>query len=71
MERHFVSRAGAVGYLVAALDKLDRKPDEATTDGEKMNLRKQIDSLKRLVLEVRAGRVDAVGAPGLEIVIKD
>ena len=71
MQRHFMSRAGAVAVLVSRLDRLDQEFEKAEQAAERSANRSQRETLRRLILDVRAERVDAVATAGLEIVIKD
>lgn len=66
-----MSRAGAVAVLVSRLERLDQEYEKAEQDAERSANRSQRETLRRLILDVRAERVDAVATPGLEIVIKD
>lgn len=66
-----MSRAGAVVYLIARCDKLVRQHDGAETDQEKKAMWEQIVSMRRLILDLRAGRVDAFDGYGLTVVVKD
>ena len=71
MERHFTSRGSAVTYLVTHVERLVREYEEVEGDRERGEIQQRIDALKRLILDVRAGRVDAFRSTGLEITVKN
>ncbi|KAE8758447.1 hypothetical protein FSO04_18860 [Paraburkholderia madseniana] len=71
MERHFMSRGGAVAYLVASTKHLGREHKEAGPGGKHREIQRRIDALEQLILDVRAGRVHALKTPTAEIVIMD
>jgi hypothetical protein len=71
MERHFMSRAGAVAVLVAQLEWLGRESEKQEQPSERRANSSQREALRRLILDVRAARVDAIATPKMEIVIKD
>jgi hypothetical protein len=70
MERHFLSRAGAIEYLIHARTGLNRRFDGAS-DEEGKALRERIDAIGQLILDVGAGRVDAFQAGSIEIFTMD
>ncbi|GLU33641.1 hypothetical protein WKR88_02955 [Trinickia caryophylli] len=70
MKRHFMSRGGAVAYLLAHCDYLGRESDSAGTETERKRARQEIDSTRQLVLDVRAGRVNMFSKDDVEIVVK-
>ena len=70
MERHFMSRPGSVAHLVAAYEQAGQRHSHATTDDERRKIREQLDSLKQLLLDVRAARVDSFTTGRIEVVIK-
>jgi hypothetical protein len=70
MERHFLSRAGAIAYLVHARSSLNRK-FEGTSHEEGRSLQQRIDAIGQLILDVSAGRVDAFQAGSIEIFTTD
>lgn len=71
MERHFMSRPGAVAHLVSICGQLDRKKGDAATEGEVKKIQERIESLRQLILDVRAGRVHAFRSQGVEVLIKE
>lgn len=66
-----MSRPGAVAHLVSICGQLDRKKEGAATEGEVKRIRERIDSLKQLILDVRAGRVHAFRSQDVEVLIKE
>jgi len=66
-----MSRAGAVAVLVARLEWLGRAYEKEEQASERRANSSQRETLRRLILDVRAARVDAFAAPGMEIIIKD
>lgn len=69
MKRHFMSRAGAVAYLLAHCDYLGRESDGAA-ENERKRMRQEIDAVRQLVLDVRAGRVNKFSKDDAEIFVK-
>lgn len=66
-----MSRAGAVAVLIANADRLRHDHREAETSSARTALQTQVDHLRQLILDVRAGRVDRVHSDRIEIIVKD
>lgn len=66
-----MSRAGAVAILVANKDRLAGDHGDASSSAARTAIQAQIEEIKHLILDVRAGRVDAVRTDRLEIIVKD
>jgi hypothetical protein len=70
MERHFLSRAAAIEYLVHARTALNRRFDGMSHE-EGRALQQRIDAINQLILDLGAGRVDAFQAGSIEIFTMD